>query len=62
VLGPAEPLDLLEAVRPGDDGADGDHQDVGQQVLLGPIHPRVRQIGEGIDERNPRSAHGRNPP
>jgi hypothetical protein len=61
-LGQAEPLDLLEAVGTGDDRTDGDHQDVGQPVFLGPIHPRVGQVGERIDQRDLRPAHGRNPP
>ena len=61
-LGLAEPLDLFETVRPGDDRADGDHQNVGEPVFFGPIHPRVGQVGERIDERDLRPAHDRNAP
>ncbi len=56
--GVAEPLDLLEAVGPADDRAQGDDKDVVESVPLGPIHTRVGQIGKVPGETYLRLRHG----
>src|SRR4051812_43643423 len=43
---PGEGLDLLEGVRAGDDGAQGDDDDVEQAMTLAVPASRVRQVRE----------------
>src|SRR5262245_5614743 len=46
LLGVAESLDVIPALRPADDGAQGDDDDVGQLVPPGAADARVGQVGE----------------
>ena len=50
VLGLAEVLDVVPGVGPGDDGADGDGDDVEQFVEAGAVDAGVGQVGEVVGE------------
>src|SRR5206468_3846495 len=58
LLGVAELLDVVPAVGAGEDGAQGDGQDVRELVLLGAVDARVLQVGEVAGDRQVGLAHG----